>query len=136
MRFALACFSSVVLYSLLANSKDALLVAPPCRNPARLIVHDGSAPGYFVSFGEITSDISAKFAALAKKYHLGYQQFATSFFVESISEDTIARLRCVPGVQFIESNAIGHVTDAAVRVPNERLERSRVASSVSQAGGE
>jgi len=123
MRRVLACFSSAVLWLSLATAKDAPVVTPPCRNPARLINHDESAPGYFVGFGGGTPDIPARSAALAKKYHFDYQQYTWGLFIASISQDTIAKLRCVPEVEFIESNAITHLTDTVVPAPNSSSDR-------------
>jgi hypothetical protein len=129
MRCVLACSSIAVLWSSFVNSQDTSAVTPPCRNPARLIKHDESAPGYFVGFGGGTTDIPTRSAALAKKYHFDYQQYTWGLFIASISQDTIAKLRCVPEVEFIESNAIAHLTDTVAPVAI-RFERSRVASTL------
>ena len=101
---------AAVLLLIATFSTTAEAVEPSCVHPVP--VHgewDDKAPGYIVAYTSDVADPNAKTLELSRR--LGFkvgEQFKSirAFFTPALSAESLARLRCEPGIRYIEHNAV------------------------------
>jgi hypothetical protein len=122
---------SVVVLALLGCSTGGSWIVPHCRAPAPLLGHyDPRAPNYIVKLKDYQDDFAPTMERLQKKYPLkllGQPRTSSNMLYGLPTESQVNHLRCDPAVEYIEHDAIATTS-------NNRLERSRVASSLGQRG--